>query len=157
MFKKLLLVFLGILATTGAAFAQSGSLSGVVTDAATGETLPVVNVFITELTKGDVTNIDGEFTISDIPYGTYTVTVTFIGYKTLEVPVEIASSSTTMDFELEEDLLLLDDVVVTAMGVQTTKAAVGTSVQDVSGENLTQVGESNIAEALGGKISGVLS
>ena len=155
MLKKLLLVFAGILTTTGVTFAQSGTLKGVVTDKATGETLPVVNVFITELTKGDVTNIDGEYTITDVPYGTYTVSVRFVGYKTLEMEVRIASSETVVDFELEEDLLLLDDVVVTAYGVPREEKSLGYAVQSVAGDDLTMVEDNNIVGALSGKVSGV--
>ena len=155
MLKKLLLVFAGILTTTGVTFAQSGTLKGVVTDKATGETLPVVNVFITELTKGDVTNLDGEYTITDIPYGAYMVSVRFVGYKTLEMEVRIAGSETVVDFELEEDLLLLDDVVVTAYGVPREEKSLGYAVQSVAGDDLSMVDDNNIVGALSGKVSGV--
>lgn len=76
MLKKLLLTALcGFIAST-ATYAQSGTLSGTITSAQTGETLPAVNVVLTEITKGTATDVDGNYTITNIPVGTYTVRVT---------------------------------------------------------------------------------
>ena len=79
MFKKLLSLAILSSLFTVSAFAQSGTLSGTVTDASTGESLPAVNVVLTEIMKGASTNADGEYQITGIETGTYSLEVTYIG------------------------------------------------------------------------------
>ena len=155
MFKKLLLSFAGVLALANSVYSQSGSLTGVVSDEASGETLPAVNVYIVELDKGTVTDADGKYEITGIEYGTYTVRVTYIGYVTYQEQIGIVKNETVLDVQLAQDVLQLGDVVVTAMGIQMEKRSVGTSVQEISGDQLTQVPENNIIQSLSGKIAGV--
>ena len=76
MFKKLLSLAVLLSISAVSAYAQSGTLSGTVTDAATGETLPAVNVVLAEVLKGASTNADGEYEITGIEPGTYTIEVT---------------------------------------------------------------------------------
>lgn len=98
-----------------------GSIRGSVIDKKLQEPLPYVTVAIKqtndELLTGVVTDEDGNFKISEIPEGTYTVIVQFIGYKTHKVPLTISSTSKNIDLgilQLEEDVASLDEVTVTA-------------------------------------------
>ena len=100
MFKKLLSLAILSSLFTVSAFAQSGTLSGTVTDASTGESLPAVNVVLTEIMKGASTNADGEYQITGIEPGTYTVEVTYIGYSTISQEVSISAGANTLDFEI---------------------------------------------------------
>ncbi|MFP8487752.1 SusC/RagA family TonB-linked outer membrane protein [Gracilimonas sp. Q87] len=135
-------------------FAQ-GSISGVVTDATTGETMPGANVVIAELSRGAATNVDGEYTISNVPSGTYTVTASFLGYKKSETTVQVGNSDVVVDFDLEPDYFGLEDVVVTGVGQGTQTTKLGFSVGKVSEQQLSEVPAADPASALRGKVSGV--
>jgi outer membrane receptor protein involved in Fe transport len=94
---------------------HTGSLSGNVTDAKTGETLPGVNVLLKGTYHGAAADINGNFNITSIPVGTYNVDISLIGYKTYQYTgIKIESNKTTrLDVKLEETVLTLEqDVVV---------------------------------------------
>mgnify|MGYP005841931507 CR=1 FL=1 len=94
---------------------QTGNLSGLVVDAATGETLPGVNIIIKGTYYGAATDFNGKFRINNISVGSYNVTVSLIGYKTVEYTgISIEPNKTKeLDIKLEETVLTLgQDVVV---------------------------------------------
>ena len=72
------LLFVGMISQ---AKAQQRSIKGKVTDASNGDPLPGANVYITKLNIGAATGVNGTYVISSVPTGTYTVTVTYVGYK----------------------------------------------------------------------------
>ncbi len=139
MFKKVLLSLAFCLVVAPFAFAQSGTLSGVITDARTGEELPGVNVFIQDVGLGAATNIDGEYTISGVPYGTYTVRVTYIGYGTVRETVEIDQPTQTLDLSISEDLVGLDEMIVTGQGTGVERGRLSTSVGTISAKRMEQL------------------
>jgi TonB-linked SusC/RagA family outer membrane protein len=154
MFKKLLLMVVAFLFTVGSAFAQTGTLTGTVTDASSGEVLPGVNVFIPDLQRGGATNAEGEFTIDDIEYGTYTIRATYIGYEAFTQEVTIDQGTVSLDIALQAGTEQLEDVVVTALGVEAEEENLGYSVQNVSGDELSEAKTSNFVNSLKGKVSG---
>ena len=80
------IIFVVAFLTSLSLFAQNGTLKGTVTDAVTGETIPMANIVIKSdgLTiLGGASDFDGNFTIKPITPGSYTVEVSFIGYATL--------------------------------------------------------------------------
>jgi hypothetical protein len=94
---------------------QTGNITGIVTDAATNEPLPGVNVIIRGTYHGAATDINGKFTITKVNPGKYNIDVSLIGYKTVQYTgIEIeANKVTQLDVKLEETVLTLDqDVVV---------------------------------------------
>ncbi len=94
---------------------QTGNLSGLVVDAATGEALPGVNIIIKGTYYGAATDFNGKFRINNISVGSYIVTVSLIGYKTVEYTgIAIEPNKTIeLDIKLEETVLTLgQDVVV---------------------------------------------
>lgn len=103
-----------------AAFANvepgKGSISGVVVDSKTGETLIGVSVFIEGTTIGSATDLDGRFTIPGVDVGKYNVVVKYIGYQTrLERDVTVESGRiTTLNVSMAEDQVNLKEVVVKA-------------------------------------------
>ncbi|WP_421774038.1 SusC/RagA family TonB-linked outer membrane protein [Gracilimonas sp.] len=155
MLKKLLFSTIMSMVFMSAAFAQSTTITGTVTDAETGDPLPQVAIYIVDLATGAATNIDGEYSISDVEYGTYTFRVSSVGYITLEQEMTVNANNNTFDFELAQDLQLLEDVVVTAFGVSREQKSIGYSVQDVDAEQLAQVDQNSVVGALGGKVAGV--
>ena len=155
MLRKLLSTAMVCLLTIGTAFAQSGSLSGTVTDAQSGEILPGANVVIEQLSRGAPVNAEGEYEITGIPAGTYQVSVTFIGYNESTKSVEITSGeSATLNFALQAGVDL-GEVVVTALGQEQSQESISFSSQEVSEDQLNVTQESNIKNSLAGKVSGV--
>ena len=111
--KKFLILYFLLAVVTVAQ--QTGSLSGNVTDAKTGESLPGVNVLLKGTYHGAAADINGNFNITSIPVGTYNVDISLIGYKTYQYTgIKIESNKTTrLDVKLEETVLTLEqDVVV---------------------------------------------
>ncbi|NBB74471.1 MAG: PEGA domain-containing protein, partial [Bacteroidetes bacterium] len=99
------------------AAAQEGIIEGTVVDGDTDESLPGVQVFIPDLGAGAVTNIDGAYTITGVPVGTYTVEARFVGFRTATREVEVSADETvTVDFTLTPSSIDLNEVVVTGTG-----------------------------------------
>lgn len=156
MLRKLLFMAMVCLFTSAAAVAQTGTLTGIVTDAETGETLPGANVLIVELSRGAATNIDGNYTIENVPAGTYTLRITYVGYKTKQQQVNVSSGETVVNAELESDLSGLEEVVVTGIASSTSKAAAEVSVSRVDADEYTASNTyQDVSQLLGGKVSGV--
>ncbi|MEX0660918.1 MAG: SusC/RagA family TonB-linked outer membrane protein [Balneolaceae bacterium] len=155
MLKKLLLFSIMCLTSISFAFAQSSTISGTITDAETDEPIPQANVYITELQRGDATDFEGGYEISDVEHGTYMVRVSSVGYATVEESITVDDANTTFDFSLGADVRLLDDVVVTAFGVQREQRSLGYSSQSITAEEITNTRETNFVNALQGKVAGV--
>lgn len=137
-----------------AAFAQ-GSLTGTVTDKKTGDTMPGTNVSIQSINKGASTDADGHYTISNIPPGTYTLTVSFIGYKKFSTQVKITDGEQQRDIELVPEVIGMEDVVVTALGIEREEKSLGYATQEVEGKDIQNSQQTNVVSSLAGMTSGV--
>lgn len=155
MFKKLLSLAILTSIFTVSAFAQSGTLTGTVIDANTSESLPAVNVVLTELMKGASTDADGQYQITGIEPGVYTVVVTYIGYSTITQEVSINDGANTLDFEMSTDIGLLDEIVVSGVADATPRKKLTVSVAKVDAAQLSKVPATSVTSALAGKVSGV--
>ena len=131
-------------------FAQDKTVKGRVTSKSDGSGLPGANVLIKGTDRGSTTNANGEFTLSS-PASAVLV-VSYIGYKPMEMAV---GTKSFVELSLEEDASNLNEVVVTALGITREKKALGYSVQEVSGKQLTQARETNLVNSLSGRIAGV--
>ena len=100
--------------------------------------------------NGTVTDIDGRFFLS-VP-DSAVLQVSFVGYKTLEVNV---TGRTMLEIRLQEDAVMLDHVIVTALGIEKDEATLAYSAQKIKGEELNRVKEINMITALAGKAAGV--
>ncbi len=112
MIKYLLLILFSCYSLTAA---QTGNISGKVIDAKSGESLPGVNIILKGTYYGAASDFDGNFRINNISTGTYTLEISFIGYKTVQFTgIEIEANKTKqLDVQLEESVLTLEqDVVV---------------------------------------------
>ena len=76
-------------------FAQSGSISGKISDKDTYEALPGANVVIKGTSKGSTTDIDGKFTLGELSPGSYAIEISFIGYELKELIVTVRTSQVT--------------------------------------------------------------
>ncbi len=94
-------------------FAQSGIITGTVQDAVTTELLPFAHVFINQTTIGTVTDSQGNYTLSHVPIGESTIVVSFVGYKSNLLKVQVRDGETKqVDIRLESDDKQLDNVEV---------------------------------------------
>ena len=90
MFKALrIIIAIALLAFSGGLFAQNSTVNGFVYDAETGEPVIFTNVYMLGTTYGSATDVNGYYSISKIPAGSYTLTVTFLGYDTLSLPITL--------------------------------------------------------------------
>jgi TonB-linked SusC/RagA family outer membrane protein len=160
--RRILLLCCGLLLLAGSLSAQTGaSVTGIIKDA-TGGAMPGVSVKIENREKNfrstTTTNTEGMFAASGLPQGGgYTFTFSSIGYKTkvLENYTINLRDKLSIAVSLEEDATKLNDVVITALGIKRNKKALGYSMAELKGNDLTQGSEVNVANALSGKVSGV--
>ncbi|WP_157638267.1 SusC/RagA family TonB-linked outer membrane protein [Flexithrix dorotheae] len=129
---------------------QQTQVSGVVTTAEEGEPLPGVSVIVEGTSQGTVTDIDGKYTI-EVPSNA-SIQFSYIGY--LSQTIEVGNQS-QINVALEADVQQLEEVVVTAFGLEQEKKALGYSVTQVGGEEFTESRTINLGSALSGKVAGV--
>ncbi len=153
MFKKLLTLLVYAFVFSGALYAQV-SISGTVTDAETGETLPGVNILITELQRGAASDGDGDYTINGVPSGTYTLRATFVGYQTFTATVQVGSQNVDFDIAMESDVFGLDELVVSGYSVTPKRELTG-SISSVNADEIADVSLQNTQSLLQGRAAGV--
>ena len=149
--KFALLIACMVLCSLHVVFAQSRSITGTVTDADDGSSLPGVSVVVKGTSLGTVTDIDGKFTLT-ITEDAEKLMFSFVGMRTIEVAITSASS---YNVKLEKSDIAVDEVVVTAMGIAREKKSLGYSVQEVGGDAVNNVKSDNFLNSLSGKVSGV--
>ncbi|AWW29202.1 SusC/RagA family TonB-linked outer membrane protein [Echinicola strongylocentroti] len=131
---------------------QTKTITGTVTDADSGEPIPGVNVFIKGTTTGASTDLDGQYTLNNVPEDAILV-YSFIGYMSQEYSVK---GKNTIDVSLSQDAEELGEVVVTALGISKEKEKLGYSVTEVGSEALDQARETNVANSLAGRVAGLV-
>ena len=141
------LVFLGGLSL----YAQEVQISGIVTGSDTKEPLPGVSVVVKGTTNGTSTDIDGKYSIS-VSQNAQTLVFSSVGYITEEIPI---AGKTTIDVILDPEVVGLDEVVVTALGISRQKKSLGYAVQEVGGDAVNTVKSDNFMNTLSGKVAGV--
>jgi TonB-linked SusC/RagA family outer membrane protein len=130
--------------------AQEKTISGTVTSKSDESTLPGVSVVVQGTTKGTETDFDGKYTIK-ASEGEI-LSFSYLGMKT---KTAIISTSSTIDIVLEDDADQLDEIVVTALGIKKSRKTLTYSAQDVKGDDLTRVKQTNPINSLSGKSAGL--
>lgn len=148
--KKLLLFSFVLMSSVVGVIAQGRTLTGVVSSASEG-VLPGVSVLIKGTANGAVTDAQGKFTVR-LSSESKSLVFSAIGFHTKEV---IITNTNDYAVELETDSKLLQEVVVTALGISREKKSLGFSQQEIKGESMTESRSSNVANGLSGKIAGV--
>ena len=150
--KKLFLLIALFVFLGGYTFAQTRVITGTITSAVEGEgPIPGVTVQVKGTTIGASTDVTGKYSIT-VPASATTLVFSYIGMKSMEV--EIGGRS-VIDGVLESDLVGLNEVVVTALGISREKKALGYAVQDVKGDDLSKVRTQNVVSTLSGRVAGV--
>ena len=139
-------LFVGI----GLVTAQTQKVTGVVISEEDGQPVVGASVLVKGTTLGTITDVDGNFNLSNVPSSAKTLQISYIGMQTQEVVIK-----PNLKVVLKADAQKLDEVVVTAMGISREKKALGYAVQDVKSDALTRAANTDLAGALQGKVSGI--
>lgn len=128
---------------------QKSTIKGTITDK---EGSPIIGANVQEkgTTNGTITDLDGKFTL--VTENNATLSITFIGFKSQTIRL---SGKTTIKIVLEDESLVLDDVVVTAMGIKKKESSLTYSTTQVNGDELTRSKDPNMINSLTGKTAGV--
>ena len=146
--KNFLLIFIFFCCFTGSLFAQTGSISGSVTNEEGG--LEFTKVYLENTSFGAQTNQKGDFRIQEVPFGKYVIVTSYIGYEEVKTPVEITSNNPDLKVEIQltEQNMQMDPVVIT--GTKTFKRQTDSPVivNLVSSRTLNDVQACNLSEGL---------
>ena len=160
-FKRLVSGALGVAAVLAFAVvaapaqAQTGVIQGQVLDGASRRPLGNAQVLVEGTGIGQLTNSSGNFLLLNVPSGEQTVQVTLIGYGETEQAVTVSPGQTTsIDIELSSTAISLNEIVVTGVGAETTRRALGTSVEVLSAEDFELAPVQSIDQLLQGRVSG---
>ena len=129
---------------------QQIQISGTVMDES-DDPLPGVTVTIKGLSQGTATDANGAYSLT-VPNANVTLVFSYIGYATLEYPV---GNQRTINVVLQEASTVLDEVVVTALGIRREVKALGYAAQEIGAADLGAARESKLTNYLTGKIAGV--
>ena len=147
MLKKIkALVFL-LLFCAGVAFSQTTVVGNVMDEG--GEPVIGASIQVKGTGQGTVTNVNGNFTLVT-PAGSTTLIISYVGMIPQEVPI-----NPSIQVVLKSDTELLDEVVVTAMGIKKERKALGYSVQDINSDEILKNKTANVINSLSGKVAGV--
>jgi TonB-dependent starch-binding outer membrane protein SusC len=152
MYACLLLFVLG--AGSSTLYGQNGSVTGIVKDPA-GEEAIGVSVILDGFQLGSVTNIEGRYRIANVPPGKYRIKANYTGYAEFMKDITVAKGQDLeVNFTLQENANLLNEVVVLGYDVQRKRDLVG-SVSKVTSEKLNEIPGGSFENALQGKAAGV--
>ena len=139
-------LFVGI----GLVNAQISKVTGTVISEEDG--LPIVgaSIVVKGTSTGTITDMDGKFTLENLPNSAKTLMVSFIGLRTQEVAIQ-----SIVNVVLKPEAEILDELVVTAMGIKRDRKALGYAAQDLKAEQLNKSGTTSLASAIQGRLTGV--
>ncbi|MCA1803503.1 MAG: SusC/RagA family TonB-linked outer membrane protein [Rhodothermaceae bacterium] len=145
-----LILFLLFLGSAPLAWAQA-TVEGTVTDAQTGEVLTGVNILIQGTFEGTTSDLEGNFRL-DVPSLNATLLLSYIGYQTLALPID---GRRTLEIGLVPDVIVSEELVITAFGVERETKSLGYAVQQVTTDEIVQTRQPNLINSLQGKVAGV--
>ncbi len=131
--------------------AQGKAISGTIISADDKKPIPGVQVVVEGTTVGTVTNLDGFYELT-VPASAKRLVFSFIGMVSQVIEI---GTQTTIDVTMATDLLNLEGVTVTALGISREKKSLGYATQELSGDEINQVKSSNFISTLSGKAAGV--
>ncbi|HZL09786.1 MAG TPA: SusC/RagA family TonB-linked outer membrane protein [Prolixibacteraceae bacterium] len=131
--------------------AQTREISGTVTSADDGGSIPGVSVSVKGTTLGTITDMDGMFRLK-VPQDAKTLVFSFVGMTAQEV---VIGTQSVLKIQLKSETIGVDEVVVTAMGIKRSEKAIGYAAQSVGGDKLNEAPEANLVNSLSGRVAGV--
>ena len=148
--KKLTFLLFCLIAGIGWISAQTVQVSGTVSSAEDGESLPGVTVFVKGTTQGTTTDVDGKYAISVASNAT--LSFSYVGMETQEIAV---AGRQVINVVMQSTAQVIGEVVVTALGISREKKSLGYATQEVKSDKISMTGNSDIARSLQGKVVGV--
>jgi TonB-linked SusC/RagA family outer membrane protein len=150
--KKLVLSLFILCTLSVAAFAQERTVTGTVTAREDGLPIPGASVKVKEAIKvGGTTGVDGKFSIK-VPASARSLEISYLGYTTITVAIP---ANNVLNVALETDSKTLDQVVVSAGGLQVKRREQGYTSTTLKPQELTGGKATNVATALNGKVAGL--
>ena len=158
LFLRIMLLLMIVAFNQVAAQTTTYTFTGNVTDGTTGIPIAGASVFLEGTTNGGVTDFDGDYSFNaSLSLGNKTVVASYLGYSTKKVQVTLGSiANIATDIALSEDLLSLDEVIVTGNTVGVNKRTLGNAISTVKAEDLVNNGATAVDQAISGKITGAL-
>jgi iron complex outermembrane receptor protein len=145
--KHILLILL-LVFYSSITFSQA-SLTGKVTDAETGESLPGATLFIPDLKTGVSTDKDGNYRITNLPKSVLLIQVSYLGYGAKNTMADLRSL-TRLDFELSEEAIEAREVVITGSGISTDNSRSSITITPIGKAELLTTPSTNIIDAISG-------
>ena len=137
------------------AAAQTGSVQGLVLDGASRRPLADAQVHIVGTGIGLPTNSAGRFVLLRVPVGEQVVRVSLIGYGEVDTDVTVAADgAVSLEIEMTATAISLDEIVVTGVGAETKRRALGTTVEVLTAEDFELAPVQSIDQVLQGRVSG---
>lgn len=128
---------------------SDANIIGHVTDKSTKEHLPYIAIALRGTTAGTTTDATGHYHLVNLPEGDFTLVVSSVGYKTITYPVHLQKGRTLeLNFEIEEDQIALEEVVVSANRNETTRRMAPTLVNVMNMKTFEQTNSCNLAQGL---------
>ena len=133
-----------------------GTITGQVTLAENGAPAPTAQVFIVGTSVGALTGADGRFTLLNVPVGPRTVRVQLLGYTVPDQTVNVVAGRAALaNFSLKQEAVVVPQLVVTALGVQSKEKSLGYAVQQVNKVAIERSPEINLINTIAGQSPGV--
>lgn len=149
---KKLTIFLAFWLFVGFTIQAQMQITGTVTGLEDGLSIPGVSVVIkNNLSIGTTTDMEGKYTIT-VPSTAETLVFSFVGLKSQEVNI---NGRSVINIQMETEVLEMEQVVITALGLEANKDKLGTSITSIGGQDLENTGESGVIQSLAGKTSGL--
>jgi TonB-dependent SusC/RagA subfamily outer membrane receptor len=149
--KNLLLSLLMVCSTWVYSYAQDRKVTGKVSSAEDGSALPGVSVVVKGSNTGTNTDADGNYSVN-VPSANATLVFSFVGTVTQEI---VAGNRSVLNVQLASDTKNLQEVVVTAIGIQREKKGLGYAIAGVDADQIAQRSEPDPLRALSAKMPGV--
>ena len=131
--------------------AQNREITGNITSSDDGLGIPGVQVLVEGTTSGTISDLDGNYSLK-VPETAKVLIYRFVGMATQEIEI---GTQTEINVVMEPDVMNIEGVVVTALGISREKKSLGYATQEVTGAEVNKVKSDNFIKSMSGKVSGV--